>query len=106
MGLFGGFLEKFKQGLAKTKEVFTAPLKKIFSAFSIGRMQLPYVAMAVLAGGNVRVGLEDNLYLPGGTMAKSNGELVEVAARMVRDVGREPATVEQARRILGLGSAT
>ena len=60
------------------------------------------LATALVLGGNIRVGLEDNLYLPSGEMAKSNGELVEVAARMVRDVGRKPATVEQAREILGL----
>jgi uncharacterized protein (DUF849 family) len=50
----------------------------IFSAFSIGRMQLPFVAMAALAGGNVRVGLEDNIYLSKGVLA-SNGDLVERA---------------------------
>jgi len=54
-------------------------------------------------GGNIRCGLEDHFYLPDGTMAKSNGELVEVAARLVRDVGRKVASVEQARAILGLG---
>ena len=48
------------------------PPGAVFSAFSIGRMQLPYVAMAVLAGGNVRVGLEDNLYLARGVLA-TNG---------------------------------
>ena len=53
----------------------------MFSAFSIGRMQLPYVAMAALAGGNVRVGLEDNLYLGRGRLA-TNAELV---ARAVTD---------------------
>ena len=58
------------------------PSGAIFSAFSIGRMQLPFVAMAVLAGGNVRVGLEDNIYLvarnPGGER-----ELVERAVRIL-----------------------
>jgi uncharacterized protein (DUF849 family) len=60
------------------------------------------IASALVLGGNIRTGLEDNLYLPSGEMAKSNGELVEVAARMCRDVGRKPATVEQAREILAL----
>jgi uncharacterized protein (DUF849 family) len=60
------------------------------------------LATALVLGGNVRVGLEDHLYLPNGEAAKSNGELVEVAARVVRDTGRKPATVEQARQILGL----
>ena len=47
------------------------------------------LATALVLGGNIRVGLEDNLYLPNGsTMAKSNGELVDVAVRMARDVGR------------------
>ena len=54
----------------------------MFSAFSIGRMQLPYVAMAVLAGGNVRVGLEDNLQLSRGVLA-SNGALVERAVAIL-----------------------
>ncbi len=60
------------------------------------------IGAAAVLGGNVRAGLEDNLYLPDGRMARSNGELIEVAARIVRDVGRKPATVEQARQILGL----
>jgi uncharacterized protein (DUF849 family) len=60
------------------------------------------IAAAAVLGGNVRAGLEDNLYLPSGQMAKSNGELVEVAARIVRDVGRRPATVEEAKQILAL----
>jgi uncharacterized protein (DUF849 family) len=59
------------------------------------------IASALVLGGNIRAGLEDNLYLPSGEMAKSNGDLIEVAARMCRDVGRKPATVEQAREILG-----
>jgi uncharacterized protein (DUF849 family) len=57
------------------------------------------IATALVLGGNVRAGLEDNLYLPNGEMARSNGELVEVAVRMVRDVGRRVATVEEARKI-------
>lgn len=64
------------------------------------------LATALVLGGNIRTGLEDHLYLPGGEMAKSNGEMVEVAARMCRDVGRKPATVEQAREILQLRTTT
>jgi uncharacterized protein (DUF849 family) len=59
---------------------------------------------ALVLGGNIRCGLEDHLYLPNGEMAKSNGDLVEVAVRMVRDVGRRPATVDEAREILSLGA--
>jgi uncharacterized protein (DUF849 family) len=58
------------------------PPGAVFSAFSIGRMQIPFVAMAVLAGGNVRVGLEDNLYLSRGRLA-SNGELVDRAVHVL-----------------------
>jgi uncharacterized protein (DUF849 family) len=60
------------------------------------------IASALVLGGNIRAGLEDNLYLPNGDMAKSNGELVEVAVRMARDVGRKVATVEEAKKILQL----
>jgi len=60
------------------------------------------LASALVLGGNIRTGLEDHLYLPSGEMASSNGAMVEVAARMCRDVGRKPATVEQAREILNL----
>jgi len=69
----------------------------------ISKCRWSMLATALVLGGNVRVGLEDNFYLPDDTtMAKSNGELVETAVRMVRDVGRKPATVEQAREILNL----
>jgi len=60
------------------------------------------IATALVLGGNIRAGLEDNLYLPNGEMAKSNADLVEVCARLVRDTGRKIATVEQAKQILGL----
>jgi 3-keto-5-aminohexanoate cleavage enzyme len=60
------------------------------------------IGAALVLGGNIRAGLEDNLYLPSGEMARSNGDLIEVAARMVRDVGRKVATVEQAKKILSL----
>jgi uncharacterized protein (DUF849 family) len=58
------------------------PPGAVFSAFSIGRMQLPFVAMAALLGGNVRVGLEDDLYLSRGTLA-TNDQLVEHAVRIL-----------------------
>ena len=79
------------------------PPGAVFSAFSIGRMELPYVAMAVLAGGNVRVGLEDNVYLSRGVLA-TNGELVERAvaileAMNVRVLG--PAEVRERLRLRG-----
>ncbi len=60
------------------------------------------IGSALVLGGNIRAGLEDNLYLPSGEMARSNGDLIEVAARMARDVGRKVATVEEAKKILRL----
>ena len=57
----------------------------IFSAFSLGRNEMPYVAAAVLAGGNVRVGLEDNLYLEKGVLA-TNAQLVERAVNRLKPV--------------------
>lgn len=53
-------------------------------------------------GGNFRVGLEDNFYLPNGEMAKSNGELVEAGATLARSIGRELASIEEAREMLGI----
>ena len=60
------------------------------------------VATALTLGGNVRVGLEDNFYLPNGEMARSNGDLVAEARRMTEMVGRRPATVAEARELLGV----
>jgi uncharacterized protein (DUF849 family) len=60
------------------------------------------LAAALVLGGNIRTGLEDHLYLPGGAMAKSNGEMVEAAVGLVRTVGRRPATVDEARQLLNL----
>jgi 3-keto-5-aminohexanoate cleavage enzyme len=60
------------------------------------------LAAALSLGGSIRVGLEDNLYLPDGTMATSNGELIARARRMTEDAGRRPATVEEARALLGV----
>jgi uncharacterized protein (DUF849 family) len=60
------------------------------------------LAAALVLGGNIRTGLEDHLYLPDGRMARNNGDMVEVAVRLARDTGREPATVQEARAILRL----
>jgi len=68
----------------------------------ISRVQWLLVAAALTLGGSIRVGLEDNLYLPDGTMARSNGELVARARAMTEDCGRRVATVAQARELLGI----
>jgi 3-keto-5-aminohexanoate cleavage enzyme len=73
-----------------------------WGVIGVSRAQWMLVAAALTLGGSVRVGLEDNLYLPDGTMARSNGELVAKARQLTLDVGRRPATVAQARARLGL----
>ena len=78
------------------------PPGAIWAAFGIARMQMPIVAQSVLLGGNVRVGLEDNLYVAPGQLAQSNGELVAKAAELVRLVGGEVASVHEAREMLAL----
>ena len=73
----------------------------IFSAFSIGRNQLPYAALATLAGGNIRVGLEDNIWLDKGVLA-TNGALVERAAAIARGMGSRLLGPAEVRAKLGL----
>ncbi len=77
------------------------PAGAIFSAFSIGRMQLPYVALAAIAGGNVRVGLEDNIYLARGTLA-TNAELVERAVTILEAMNVRILGPDEVRERLGL----
>jgi uncharacterized protein (DUF849 family) len=77
------------------------PPNSIFSAFSIGRHQLPYAAMAALAGGNVRVGLEDNIYLGRGELA-TNGQLVERAVTIVKAMGARVLGPDEVRAKLKL----
>jgi uncharacterized protein (DUF849 family) len=77
------------------------PAGCVFSAFSIGRMQLPYVAMAALAGGNVRVGLEDNIYLSRGELA-TNRELVERAVTILEAMNARVLGPDEVRAKLGL----
>jgi uncharacterized protein (DUF849 family) len=77
------------------------PAGCVFSAFSIGRMQLPYVAMAALAGGNVRVGLEDNIYLSRGKLA-TNGQLVERAVAILEAMNARVLGPDDVRNKLGL----
>ena len=81
--------------------VNNVPAGWTFSAFSLGRNQMPYVAAAVLAGGNARVGLEDNLFLKRGKLAR-NYQLVERAVEIVESLGAKVIGPEEVRRKLGL----
>jgi 3-keto-5-aminohexanoate cleavage enzyme len=73
-----------------------------WQVIGISRDQWRLLATSLTLGGNVRAGLEDNLYLPNGEMARSNGELIAKARQMAEDVGRRAATVAEAREMLGV----
>ena len=81
--------------------VNNVPEDWVFSTFSLGRNQMAYVAAAVLAGGNVRVGLEDNLWLEKGILA-TNAQLVERAITIVENMGARVIGPEEVRAKLGL----
>ncbi len=99
MGVLGGIPGTTRH---LVNQVDTLPENSHWQVIGIGLNQWTLVAAAVTMGGNVRVGLEDNFYVEEGKMAKSNGELVEKASRIARDLGRPIATVAETRRILGL----
>src|SRR6267143_5442951 len=94
MGVLGGIRASTENLAAQARE---APEDSTWEVIGISHEQWRMVAAALSLGGNVRVGLEDNFYLDaqGTEMAKSNGELLAKAVRMARDIGREPATVEE-----------
>jgi len=79
------------------------PQGALWSAFGISRHQMPMVAAAVLLGGQVRVGLEDNLYLEQGVAAPSNAALVEKAVGIIRAMGEDVASADEARAMIGIG---
>jgi 3-keto-5-aminohexanoate cleavage enzyme len=76
-----------------------------WSAAGVGRGQLPVAELALALGGHVRVGLEDNLYLSKGVLARGSDELVSLAVNMAARHGREPASPDQARALLGIAVA-
>ena len=103
------FVLGVKYGFAPTPEtIFYArnmlPQGAHWSAFGIGRAEFPIVAQAWLAGGHVRVGLEDNIYLEKGKLAPSNAALVEKAGKIIQILGDEIATPADARKMLGIGA--
>ncbi|MBZ9772214.1 3-keto-5-aminohexanoate cleavage protein [Mesorhizobium sp. CO1-1-8] len=102
-GISGGIgadldnLMYFKQ---KADQLFGSDYK--LSAFGIGRAQMSFLTMAALLGGNVRVGLEDSLFIGRRKLASSNAEQVSKIRRILEELGKEIATPEEARQILGL----
>jgi 3-keto-5-aminohexanoate cleavage enzyme len=99
MGVVGGIAPTARNLVAMADN---APEGSHWGVIGISRQQWLLVAAALTLGGSIRVGLEDNLYLPNGEMARSNGELIAKARQMAEDIGRRPATVEEARQMLGI----
>jgi uncharacterized protein (DUF849 family) len=103
MGVLGGIRATAENLAVQARE---APPDSTWEVIGISHEQWRMVGAALALGGNIRVGLEDNFYLDsaGKEMAKSNGDLVAKAVRMSRDVGREPASVAEAREMLALAT--
>jgi uncharacterized protein (DUF849 family) len=99
MGVLGGLPTSVEALQLQAGQV---PPGSHWQVIGIGRVQWRMIGAALVLGGNIRVGLEDNFYLPEGDMADSNGRLVERAARLTRDIGRRLATVDEARAMLGI----
>jgi uncharacterized protein (DUF849 family) len=100
MGVVGG-VPASARNLAAMADNLPAG-KHHWGVIGIGRDQWMLVAAALTLGGSIRVGLEDNFYLPDGAMARSNGELIAQARKMTQEVGRRPASVAEARALLGV----
>ena len=103
MGVTGGIAPTARNLAAMADNV---PDGSHWGVIGISRVQWLLVAAALTLGGSIRVGLEDNFYLPDGTMARSNGELIAKARQLTEDVGRRPATVEEARALLHVPART
>lgn len=80
------------------------PEDAIFNVTPVGAAQLPLTTMAMILGGCIRVGMEDNIYYRKGELVKSNAQFVARAVRIARELNKEPATPNEARKILGLKS--
>ena len=103
MGVVGGVPPTARNLAAMADNV---PAGSHWGVIGISRDQWMLVGAALSLGGSIRVGLEDNFYLPDGTMARSNGDLVAKAREMVVNAGRRPATVAEARALLDLPERT
>ncbi|HEV2980094.1 MAG TPA: 3-keto-5-aminohexanoate cleavage protein [Solirubrobacteraceae bacterium] len=101
MGVVGGIPPTARNLAAMVDNI---PQPAHWGVIGISRDQWMLVTAALTLGGSIRVGLEDNLYLPDGRMASSNGELIAKARQMTEDVGRRPATVQEARQMLAVGA--
>lgn len=99
MGVNGGISAELRDFAFMAQSI---PHGSTFTATGIGKYEFTVAAMSIISGGHVRIGFEDNVYISKGVLAKSNGELVEKAVRISRELGREIANPAEARKILGL----
>lgn len=111
MGVVGGIPPRPRNLAAMVENIEAVPSspggggtgpKHHWGVIGISRDQWTLIASALTLGGSIRAGVEDNLYLPNGEMARSNGDLIAQARKMTEDVGRRPATVAEARGLLGI----
>jgi uncharacterized protein (DUF849 family) len=102
MGILGGIPATPKNLMFFYETTYEAIGECEWSVCAAGVYQIPICTMALTMGGNTRVGLEDSLYIRKGVLAKSNAEQVEKVARIALELGIEPATPDEARKILGL----
>jgi len=103
MGVLGGIPATPENLMHQIKQV---PDGAFWQSIVISRKQWQLNALAAMMGGNIRVGLEDNFYLPNNEMAKSNGALVEEAVRLAQMMGRLVATVAEAREMIGINNVS
>ncbi|WNJ20286.1 3-keto-5-aminohexanoate cleavage protein [Pontibacter sp. G13] len=99
MGVLGGIPATTENLVHQVSQL---PAQSHWQVIGIGRKQWKMIAAAITMGGNIRVGLEDNLYLPDGTLSPSNGKSVEEAAQLVRTLGAKIASIEEARAMYQL----
>jgi uncharacterized protein (DUF849 family) len=104
MGVLGaiGTMPEDLTFLKHKADILIGPKNFTWSVVGVGMAQFNLAAISFQMGGHVRVGLEDNIYIKKGVLARSNAELVKKAVRLAEEFDREPATPEDARRILGL----
>ena len=99
MGTKGGVPATAKNAIHMAESL---PTGVTWSIFGVGPAQFPMVAMGVLLDGHVRVGFEDNLYMRRGVLAKSNAELLQRTVQIIRNLNKDVASIEEARKILSL----
>lgn len=99
MGVNGGISAEARDFVFMKESI---PAGSTYTVAGIGRNEFSLAALSIISGGHVRVGFEDNVYISKGVLAKSNAELVEKVVRLAKEFGREIATPDEARKILGI----